>query len=423
MTKRVTLEVSDYALDLGRPLGSGAYSDVFPHSTNPSRVLKVLRGEADVQKLRWLKSVSLTPSDPEHDYALPGDLAIDSEGRVVGYAMPAAPTGALDLEYVLGASGWLPMSYLIRVARNHARSVADLHRAGLVRGDLPNSLVTDAGAVFEVDLDSVACYENGLNYSCNTGKWEYAAPELIPVLESCNFRSMTGHDVWALGVVIFQLVMAGVHPFDCHWLGAGDRPKLTERVQSGLWPYGRRHADVEPKRDAPDYDQLPSELRQLFGRLFDRGALAPEKRPDIEDVVDVLDALDTGDDVTLSPEAWEVVRIGGGPPARRHSRSDVSRLEKPLAAASLLAAGAAAVWSGVVSAPVAPVGVVSELFSGPNFVSGSGQSPRDNLGEEQWLSSVSSSTPPPFPVHLYELEAAASGETPTLWQILRRRTR
>jgi len=44
------------------------------------------------------------------------------------------------------------------------------------------------------------------------------------------------HDRFGLGVLIFQLLMEGSHPFRSQWRGAGDPPPVEEKISKGWFP-------------------------------------------------------------------------------------------------------------------------------------------------------------------------------------------
>lgn len=174
--------------------------------------------------------------------------------------------------------------YLYRTARNLATAVRALHERGYVIGDLneSNVLVSETSLVTVVDTDSFQVWdaEAGLMYRCRVGKPEFTPPEL----QGRNFAQVDrepAHDRFGLGVLIFQLLMEGTHPFAGICLTQGDPPPLEERIAKGLFPYATDVAAVcRPKPTAPPFEILTPGLRDLFLRCFQDGRFRPALRPE-----------------------------------------------------------------------------------------------------------------------------------------------
>ena len=175
--------------------------------------------------------------------------------------------------------------FLRRVAHNVAVQVSVIHDAGYVIGDLNerNILVTSRGLVTFIDTDSFQVTEDGRRYPCLVATPQYIAPELI----GKDLRSVErdrAHDHFALGIILFQLLMGGRHPYAGVWpSGAGDPPPEKEWIRRGLFAYsGSRYVDgrrIEPPPKAPRYDRLDPRLRDYFERCFVLGHRDPGQRP------------------------------------------------------------------------------------------------------------------------------------------------
>ena len=129
-------------------------------------------------------------------------------------------------------------------ARNLAAALGVLHESNYIVGDLneSNVLVTPSAMVTLIDVDSFQVQEprNGriIVYAPHVGKLEYTPWELQGHALGEVLRQ-TQHDDFALGVLMFQMLMEGNHPFRARWLRPGDRRPIEERIRQGWFPYDR----------------------------------------------------------------------------------------------------------------------------------------------------------------------------------------
>jgi serine/threonine protein kinase len=179
--------------------------------------------------------------------------------------------------------------YLLRIGRNLAAVVAALHAKGYVIGDLneSNVLVTDRALVTLVDCDSIQVRQGAQIYRCGVGKGEYTPPEL----QNKSFENVTRsqfHDAFGLSVLLFLLLMEGVHPFSGVYLAEGEPPGLLDNIRQKRSPY-LRSPMLGPMPIAPAFDLLPNRLQRQFNRAF--GA-RPAWRPRAKDWQRVLENLE-----------------------------------------------------------------------------------------------------------------------------------
>lgn len=219
------------------------------------------------------------------------------DGRI-GYTMcRARGTQKLFLIYnpaVVARMGWkVDASFRRRVAYNIAVMVHAIHDGGYVIGDLneSNILVTARGLVVIIDTDSFQAELEGTLYRCPVAKLEYLAPELAGT-DLGSVKRERPHDNFALGVLMFQLLMDGWHPFTGVWPTAGDPPPIAEWIKSGWFSYGgsakvagRR---IMPPPGAPRFDRLSDEERDYFMRCFVAGHTAPLQRPSAQEWMTLL---------------------------------------------------------------------------------------------------------------------------------------
>lgn len=151
-------------------------------------------------------------------------------------------------------------------------------------GDLKHSnvLVSQRALVTLVDTDSFQVRDpnSGRIYPCQVGTPDYTPPERGQDLSS-TVPLRPEHDLFALGVLIFQLLMEGTHPFAGVYMGEGEPPPFEERIADGHFPYGTDPGPYRPgKRTAPPFEMLPPPLQALFQRCFEAGHRDPPTRPD-----------------------------------------------------------------------------------------------------------------------------------------------
>ena len=231
--------------------------------------------------------------------AWPADILRDSNNRVLGFVMRRV-SGRPIIEYysprkrretTLGFS--FTYEHLLATARNLARVVEVCHGQRYIIGDLneSNVLVSKTASVSIIDTDSfqVINRRNGTVYRSPVGKPEYIPPEL----HGRQFDSIDrtqDHDLFSLAVIMYQLLMDGVHPFTGAYTGRGDAPPLDRRIAAGHFPYSRRrtvpytHSPI-----APPWDNLHPSLRDLFLKCFDSGHDAPGTRPTGHEWAQVID--------------------------------------------------------------------------------------------------------------------------------------
>jgi hypothetical protein len=178
---------------------------------------------------------------------------------------------------------WFHYGYLIRTARNIAIVTDSLHAKGYAIGDVneSNILVALDTIVTFVDTDSFQVPGQGKNFRCQVGKPEYTPPEL----QGVSFKEIDrtqAHDLFGLGVLIFQLLMQGQHPFAGKYQGQGETPEIKDRIKAGHFPHGNKQVPYAPIPLAPAFTILPLRLQELFIQCFEAGHNAPERRPTAE---------------------------------------------------------------------------------------------------------------------------------------------
>jgi serine/threonine protein kinase len=288
--------------------GEGVIYTVRGRADLVAKVYVPMPGEGREGKLRWmLAHPPDNPGSPAGHAAIawPNDLLFDGQRRFLGYLMPyiQGTVPVLQVFNPRSRAATLPgfdRRYLYRAAHNLARALGALHKSDYYVGDLneSNILVTPSALVTIIDTDSFQVQEPTeetiIIYPCRVGKPEYTARELQGQALRKVVRKWE-HDAFALGVLIFQLLLDGNHPFRARWLGTGDPPPIEERIRRGLFPYPIND-DQRPGSKANQNDPaiasliapppnvlglatLDPALANLMRRCFLEGHDQPSRRP------------------------------------------------------------------------------------------------------------------------------------------------
>lgn len=276
---------------LKSPIGSGGEANIYTVQIDPELVAKVYHQPHWDYARKLAFMVANPPVDPlassgRVSIAWATELVTDL-GLVVGFLMPKLDTSKAKpiFQYYNPSerrkeSPTFSYVSLLRTARNLARAVRSVHSRGYVIGDVneSNVLVADDAIVTLVDTDSFQVNDGTTVYRCTVGKPEYTPPEL----QGVSFRDVdrsVEHDLFGLGVLIYQLLMEGTHPFGGVFRGQGEAPELKDRIKAGHFPHGRRGIPYNPMPLAPSFQMLPVALQELFLLCFEVGHGNPAARP------------------------------------------------------------------------------------------------------------------------------------------------
>jgi DNA-binding helix-hairpin-helix protein with protein kinase domain len=288
-------------------LGAGGEAEIFK-TTGPSDLVAKIYHHTSAERAAKLQvMISVPPADPtavqgHRSICWPTSLLFDHQRIAIGFLMPRVDSAGnlpifklynpQDRQEVAPGFTW---QYLMRAAVNVASVISAIHSKGYVVGDLneSNILVSDSALVSLVDCDSMQVPQpgTGMFFRCPVGKPEFTPPEL----QGCDFARVDRtpeHDNFGLGVLIFQLLMEGTHPFSGIWKGAGDSPPIEERIRHGSSPYAGAKS-TQPMPGAPPFDILPVGLQALMIRCFRDGYQAPGARPTPSEWQSALAAAET----------------------------------------------------------------------------------------------------------------------------------
>lgn len=291
--------------DTRATLGAGGEALVFAVPGETQVVAKVYRRPLPAHASKLASMLANPPADPmaaqgHVSIAWPTEILYTADGtrRVVGFLMPRAAGERALIEFYnpTARRQQCPLFnylYLHRTARNLSSAVRAVHNRGYVIGDLNemNILVTDTALVTLVDTDSfqVRDAQSHTVHRCPVGRPEFTPPEL----QGKTFRDLDRnpeHDLFGLGVLIFQLLMEGTHPFSGVYTGEGEPPPYEARIMRGEFTYGTRPVPYRVMPAAPPFRNLHPRVQELFIRCFEEGHSNPQARPDAEAWVTALQA-------------------------------------------------------------------------------------------------------------------------------------
>jgi Tol biopolymer transport system component len=275
---------------------SGGEGTVHGITNQPDKIAKIYHphkltdGEL-AEKLRVM--IAYPPDDPMRVHghlsiAWPESRVFDN-GTFVGYVMPRIKQPYEIIEFYNPAirrqkhSGFTWRN-LHAIARNLAADLAAVHARGYVVGDINqgNIFVNDFSLVTLIDTDSFQIRDprTGKLYRSKVGKGEFTPAEL----QGQNLNKVDRfdyHDLFGLGVLTFQLLMEGFHPFtgvSKSQTAQSGQTVFERNIGQGNFPYDPASAFTPPPA-APDFDILAPQLRALFLRCFVAGHTNPSQRP------------------------------------------------------------------------------------------------------------------------------------------------
>jgi DNA-binding helix-hairpin-helix protein with protein kinase domain len=267
---------------LGEQLASGGEGAVYRVHGQPNVVAKLYHEAVSQAKAAKLRALTRQPPPAKVAAiaAWPTSLLLDERSRIMGFLMPLV-SGRTGLTSLLATSlrrSSFPMAdwrFLIAVARNVAAAVETLHAHGFVIGDLNDGgfLVSPTDAtVIVVDIDSLQVRDGATVLRCEVAKPLYTPPELHGATFTAVDRT-EHHDSFSLGVLIFQLIFLGRHPFAGRPLG-DEELNPEQWIREHRFAYGRAAARkrVAPPPNIIQLQDLTSGLGELFEQAFSETA-------------------------------------------------------------------------------------------------------------------------------------------------------
>ena len=302
---------------LTREIHKGGEGSIWEVQGHPYLVAKIYhedkRSETRFRKLQIM--IAHPPHNPtQHlnhpSFVWPTEILYNPQDRQpVGYLMPKIQN-MHPIFYALtpksrqtiAALKNFQYKHLVRIAHNIAATLAELHRANYVVGDINelNILVNEKALVTFVDTDSFQVIDPNTQevHPCPVGRLEYTPPEIHKLLAQGkkfeDFLQEPHHDDFGLAVIVFRLLMEGAFPF-ADTSGRGKPMEQVELIMKGIFPYDpivQAKLGVKAPAHALPYEILSPELQNLFKLAFVNSLTDERTRPKAEDFGRALEAYE-----------------------------------------------------------------------------------------------------------------------------------
>ena len=263
------------SVSIGAEIGRGGEGAVYQIQSQSNQVLKLYHSPVKREKaIKLAAMVRLQNSMLRSFSAWPEKTVHHTQGGpTVGLVMPKVgdTTEIHELYSPAQRKSRFPdrdWRFLLRTALNCAAAFDELHKAGVVIGDVNqgNLLVDDDAQVKLIDCDSFQIQSSGELFKCSVGVMDYTPPEL----NSFSDERTANHDNFGLAVIVFQLLMMGRHPFSGKYnQGVGEMP-LERAIKQNRFAYGHKasHFKMERPPHSVALTDLTSDVSSLFEQAF-----------------------------------------------------------------------------------------------------------------------------------------------------------
>lgn len=288
------LLVGSKTLNLGEKLGGGGEGEVFKIADQPNLAVKLynenvrLNRESKVRQMVKMIPIKYRNSS----IVFPLDI-VTANNQFVGFIMEVV-NGYKPIHLLFNSKSrsyefpYADYRFILRVAKNVASALAQVHQTGCIIGDINQSgiLISEKDATARlIDTDSFQFSSNGNLYPCEVGMEDYTPPELQGQSLKGKIRTVN-HDNFGLAVIIFQLLFMGMHPY----AGRCEKKDLTmgEAIKENRFAYSlKRTNETEtlPAKNALTLDLFPDYIRQAFESAF---GINPSDRPDAKQWITIL---------------------------------------------------------------------------------------------------------------------------------------
>ncbi len=302
MKRYYLADQSKIEIDDSKPIGKGGEGSVFRLDKNPDILVKIYTDRAlsrmpDIElKIRAMteKKPGLLSYNGLTIIAWPSHVVYNSKGRFVGYVMRRV-TAKNQLSHVitpgLQKTKFPGITFYDRVviAINLAKVMDFIHQNDTVIGDINTSdfFVYEGFEIGVVDTDSFQFQAKNKIFPCKVFTPDYTPPEVIKGQKNNQIMlRLPDHDNYGLAILIFQILMYGVHPFSArirHTMGF-DGNAINYCMEHEIFPYVSENPNIVPPKNAMPFSFLPKDIQDLFVMAF-KPKKAQEDRPKASDWV------------------------------------------------------------------------------------------------------------------------------------------
>ena len=238
-------------------LGSGGEGAIYSLDKLPDLVAKVYHNPDVMRGSKLTVMVNKPPTMPEGDGHVSIAWPLDTlhtgfpatTGNTAGFLMHRMSSmQPVNSAYNPAARKrnfpHFTYTHLCAVAINIAIAVNAVHGRNYVIGDIneSNIMVNDNGLVTLIDTDSFQVIgDDGTVHRSPVGKPEYTPGELQGHRFDAFDREQH-HDRFGLGVLIYQLLMEGRHPYTGRYTGRGEPPAIEDNISKGHFLHSERRS-------------------------------------------------------------------------------------------------------------------------------------------------------------------------------------
>src|SRR5262245_23456987 len=280
-------------LEADAPVASGGEANIYSVRGDKSLLAKVYIKPTVERAEKLACMLANPPRNPteaqnHRSYAWPTALISSrASDKVIGFLMPRVTDVKCIFDFYnpcqrRQTSTYFDYRYLNQTRSTIAGIMAELHSKRYVVGDVSqkNVFVSDSALVTLLDTDSFQIRDpkSGQLHRCYVRSPGFIAPEAFKV-NPIGAQRQVEEDLFGLGVLVFHLLMEGVHPFSCLYPESDEPPRIQQSIVLGNFAPGRPAAPFKPIPTAPPFDMLAPGLRQLFIRCFVDGHTTPSARP------------------------------------------------------------------------------------------------------------------------------------------------
>ena len=289
MKKYYLEDGSKILVDDTKPIGSGGEGSVFKLAKNPNILVKVYTDRAlermpeivDKIKAMVQKKPGLLDYNGLTIIAWPSYVIYDENRKFIGYLMRRVQAKN-QLSHVitpgLQKTKFPNITWYDRlvISINLAKVMSFIHKNDTVIGDINTSdfFVYPGFEIGVVDTDSFQVSSESKLYHCKVFTPDYTPPEVIEAKKKSKVevKRIPNHDNYGLAILIFQILMMGVHPFSARIKGVMgfDGNAINYNMEHEIFPYSTQNSNIIPPKNSMPFGFFPKQIQDLFTRAFEK---------------------------------------------------------------------------------------------------------------------------------------------------------